>query len=135
MIINAAARLARKDLRRLAERLCFGSGSAVCIVFAGRSGIAIAESALFKRRLSDKSKIASYSRGRRDINLESNLGYARNTILYRRQIEGPMFDSQLTPRHFPIGRLLSQGLERFRPRQFQTFQCCPDRYTCSKFVV
>jgi len=103
MTISAAARLTERDRRRLAEGLCFGSGSAVCIVFAGRPGTTIAESALFKRRLSEKSKIPSYSRGRRDVNLGSNLDYARNTILRRRQIEGPTFDSELTPRRFPIG--------------------------------
>ncbi len=75
MTASAAARLAGMDRRRLAESLCFGSGSAVCIVFAGQFGVAIAESALFKRRLAENNKIPSYSRGRRDVNLEGNLRY------------------------------------------------------------
>lgn len=87
MTVHAAARLAEKDRRRRVEGFGFGSGCAVCIVFAIRFWITIAGRALSKRRLSGRSKIPSYSWGRWDVNPESNTRYARNNILYSREME------------------------------------------------
>ncbi len=63
MTVHAAARLAEKGRRGRVDRFNLGSGSAVCIVFTSRFWITIAGRTLFKRRLSGRSNIPSYSWG------------------------------------------------------------------------